>query len=171
MGGGSQPKPQAAPDNTPVLLEQMRQQREDAELARRQTDLSQRNSMIESQNQQAQMLAREGAQRASQSVVGMNALRAAEDATARQRSLTAAQGAGAAVTGGGYDVNAARQSALGNLGAASGTLPSTGANVALPNAVNPAMTTALANQGVGGTNQRTNQFAVPSTSGLTFGGV
>ena len=167
--GGSQPRPQAPPDNTPVLLEQMRQQREDAELARRQTDLSQRNSMIESQNQQAQMLAREGAQKASQSVVGMNALKAAEDAAARQRSLLAAQGAGAAVTGGGYDVNAARQGAMANLGAASGTLPSAAANMMNPTMVNPAMTTA-ANLGAGGGSQRVNQFAVPSASGLTFGG-
>ena len=167
--GGSQPRPQAPPDNTPVLLEQMRQQREDAELARRQTDLSQRNSMIESQNQQAQMLAREGAQRASQSVVGMNALKAAEDAAARQRSLLAAQGAGAAVTGTGYDINTARQGAMANLGAASGTLPSAAANMMNPTMVNPAMTTA-ANLGAGGGSQRVNQFAVPSASGLTFGG-
>jgi hypothetical protein len=167
--GGSQPRPQAPPDNTPVLLEQMRQQREDAELARRQTDLSQRNSMIESQNQQASMLAREGTQRAQQNASGMNAIKAAEDAAARQRSATEAQSAGSAVTGGAYDVNAARQGAMANLGAASGTLPSTGANMMNPTMVNPAMTTA-ANQGAGGSNQRVNQFAVPSASGLTFGG-
>jgi hypothetical protein len=38
-----------------------------------------------------------------------------------------------------------------------------------PTMVNPAMTTA-ANQGAGGSSQRVNQFAVPSASGLTFGG-
>jgi hypothetical protein len=172
MGGGSMPTPKPPPDNTPVLLEQMRQNKEEAARARRETDLSQRNAMIEAQNQQASMLAREGSQRAQQSISGMNALKAAEDAAARQRSSMAAQSAGAAATGAGYDVNAARQNALANLGAASGILPSTGANISNPTMVNPAMTTAgMANQGVGGTTQRTNQFATPSASGLTFGGV
>ena len=169
MGGGSMPTPPPPPDNTPILLEQMRQNREESSRARRDTDLSQRNSMVEAQNQQASMLAREGSQRAQQSISGMNALKAAEDSAARQRSLLAAQGAGAAATGTGYDVNAARQGAMANLGAASGTLPSTGANMMNPTMVNPAMTTA-ANQGAGGSNQRVNQFAVPSASGLTFGG-
>lgn len=163
------PKPPRPPDNTPILLEQMRQNREESAQARRDTDLSQRNSMIEAQNQQASMLAREGSQRAQQSISGMNALKAAEDSAARQRSLLAAQGAGAAATGTGYDVNTARQGAMANLGAASGTLPSTGANMLNPTMVNPAMTTA-ANLGAGGGNQRVNQFAVPSASGLTFGG-
>jgi type IV secretory pathway VirB10-like protein len=170
MGGGSMPTPPPPPDNTPVLLEQMRQNREESARARRETDLSQRNAMIEAQNQQASMLAREGSQRAQQSISGMNALKAAEDAAARQRSLLAAQGAGAAATGTGYDINTARQGAMANLGAASGTLPSTGANVMNPTMVNPAMTTA-ANLGAGGGSQRVNQFAVPSASGLTFGGV
>ena len=169
MGGGSMPTPPRPPDNTPILLEQMRQNREESAQARRDTDLSQRNSMIEAQNQQASMLAREGSQRAQQSISGMNALKAAEDSAARQRSLIAAQGAGAAATGTGYDVNAARQGAMANLGAASGTLPSTGANMLNPTMVNPAMTTA-ANLGAGGGSQRVNQFAVPSASGLTFGG-
>lgn len=171
MGGGSMPKPAPPPDNTPVLLEQMRQNREESARARRETDLSQRNAMIEAQNQQASMLAREGSQRAQQSISGMNALKAAEDSAARQRSLLAAQGAGAAATGTGYDINAARAGALSNLGAASGVLPSTGANVPNPTMVNPAMTTAMANQGAGGGTSRVNQFAVPSASGLTFGGV
>jgi hypothetical protein len=171
MGGGSQKAPPPPPDNTPILLEQMRQNREEAARARRETDLSQRNAMIEAQNQQASMLAREGSQRAQQSISGMNALKAAEDAAARQRSLLAAQGAGAAATGTGYDINAARAGALSNLGAASGVLPSTGANLPNPNMVNPAMTTAMANQGAGGSTSRVNQFAVPSASGLTFGGV
>ena len=170
MGGGKMPTPPPPPDNTPILLEQMKQNREDAALARRQLDLTQRNAMIEAQNQQAGLLAREGAQRASQSISGMNALKAAEDAAARQRSAIAAQGAGAAVTGTGYDINAARQGALANLGAASGVLPSTGANIPNPTAVNPALTTAMANQGAGGSGGRTNQFAMPSASGLTFGG-
>ena len=165
------PKPPKPPDNSKVLLEQMKMQREDAALARQQTEASQRNAMIEAQNQQASMLAREGSQRAQQSISGMNALKAAEDAAARQRSLLAAQGAGAAATGTGYDINAARAGALSNLGAASGVLPSTGANVPNPNMVNPAMTTAMANQGAGGGTSRVNQFAVPSASGLTFGGV
>jgi len=170
MGGGSMPTPPPPPDNTPVLLEQMRQNREESARARRETDLSQRNAMIEAQNQQASMLAREGSQRAQQSISGMNALKAAEDAAALQRSLIAAQGAGAAATGTGYDINTARAGALSNLGAASGVLPSTGANVP-PTMVNPAMTTAMANQGSGGGTSRINQFAIPSASGLTFGGV
>ena len=169
MGGGSMPKPPPAPDNSKVLLEQMKMQREEAALARNQTNMAQRNSMIEAQNQQASMLAREGTQRAQQNASGMNAIKEAEDAYARQRSATAAQGAASAVTGGAYDVNAARQGAMANLGAASGTLPSTGANMMNPTIMNPAMTTA-ANQGAGGSNQRVNQFAVPSASGLTFGG-
>ena len=169
--GGSMPSPPPPPDNSKVLLEQMKMQREESALARRETDMAQRNAMIEAQNQQASMLAREGSQRAQQNIGGMNAIKAAEDAAARQRSSTMAQGAGAAATGGAYDVNAARAGALANLGAASGVLPSTGANVPNPTMVNPAMTTAMANQGAGGGTSRVNQFAVPSASGLTFGGV
>ena len=169
MGGGSMPKPPSPPDNSKVLLEQMKMQREEAALARNQTDMAQRSAMIEAQNQQASTLAREGTQRAQQNASGMNAIKEAEDAYARQRSATEAQSAGSAVTGGAYDVNAARQGAMANLGAASGTLPSTGANMMNPTMVNPAMTTA-ANLGAGGSNQRVNQFAVPSASGLTFGG-
>ena len=165
------PKPPQPPDNSKVMLEQMKMQREESARARRETDLSQRNAMIEAQNQQASMLAREGSQRAQQSISGMNALKAAEDAAARQRSLLAAQGAGEAATGTGYDINAARAGALSNLGAASGVLPSTGANLPNPTMVNPAMTTAMANLGAGGGTSRVNQFAVPSASGLTFGGV
>jgi len=171
MGGGSMPTPPPPPDNSKVLLEQMKMQREEAAIGRRETDMAQRNAMIEAQNQQASMLAREGSQRAQQNIGGMNAIKAAEDAAARQRSATAAQGAGSAVTGGAYDVNTARQGALANLGAASGVLPSTGANVPNPTMINPAMTTAMANQGAGGGSSRVNQFAVPSASGLTFGGV
>lgn len=170
--GGSPKAPPPPPDNTPVLLEQMRQNREEAAIARRDTELAQRNAMIEAQNQQASMLAREGSQRAQQTITGLNAIKAAEDAAARQRGSVAAQGAGTAVTGAGYDVNAARQSALSNLGAASGALPSTGANLPNPMMVNPAMTTAgMANQGAGASSQRVNQFVMPSASGLTFGGV
>lgn len=172
MGGGSMPKPPKPPDNTKVLLEQMKMQREDAALARQQTEAAQRNAMIEAQNQQSSSLVREGEQMAKQSMGGMNAIKAAEDAAARQRNLLSSQGAGSVVTGGGYDVNAARQGALANLGAASGVLPSTGANIPNPTMVNPAMTTAaMANQGAGGGTSRVNQFAVPSASGLTFGGV
>jgi hypothetical protein len=170
MGGGSQKAPPPPPDNSKVLLAQMKMQQEESALARQQAESAQRNAMIEAQNQQSSALVREGEQMAKQSMGGMNALKAAEDAAARQRSLLATQQAGSAVTGGAYDVNAARQGALSNLGAASGTLPSTGANVMNPTMVNPAMTTA-ANQGAGGSNQRVNQFAVPSASGLTFGGV
>ena len=58
MGGGSMPTPPPPPDNTPVLLEQMRQNKEESARARRETDLSQRNAMIEAQNQQASMRVR-----------------------------------------------------------------------------------------------------------------
>jgi len=171
MGGGSQPVPQQQSDYSGLMLMQMQMQQDQAEAARRQAEEAQRKALIESQTQSNAALAREGMQKAQQSLSGVNAVKTAEDAAAKQRNLVTQQGVGTSAMGSAYDVNAARQGAMSNLGSASGVLPSASGNITSPAMVNPALTTAGAtNQGVGGTNQRVNQFATPSVSGLTFGG-
>ena len=71
-----------------------------------------------------------------------------------EQERQAAMAAGAQATGAGaYNINAARQKALVDLGAMAGSLPATEAN-----------------RGTGGTQQSSNIFALPSTTGLQFGG-
>jgi hypothetical protein len=102
----------------------------------------------------------------------MREMQSLEDTAAATKLRQEQEAAGAAATGGGFDVNAARNAALSNLGAAASTLPATAANLAAnPAIVNPAMTTAQSlNTGAGGGTQRTNVFTLPSTQNLTFGG-
>ena len=163
MGGGRQapaPAPLQQGNNSDLLMMQMQMQQDQAEIGRRQAEAAQQAALLDAQKQQNATMAREGMQKAQQSLSGINAV-----------NLTAQQNAGTSVIGSAYDVNAARQGAMSNLGAASGVLPSASGNITSPAMVNPALTTAGAtNQGVGGTNQRVNQFATPSASGLTFGG-
>ena len=174
MGGGRQapaPAPLQQGNNSDLLMMQMQMQQDQAEIGRRQAEAAQQAALLDAQKQQNATMAREGMQKAQQSLSGINAVKSAEEAASKQRNLTAQQNAGASVIGSAYDVNAARQGAMSNLGAASGVLPSASGNITSPAMVNPALTTAGAtNQGVGGTNQRVNQFATPSVSGLTFGG-
>jgi hypothetical protein len=90
-----------------------------------------------------------------QSLNNMNIGQQAKDqsALAAQNSLN---------TGAGFDVGAARQSSLQQMGA--GTM-ATPMQQGMGGAVSQA-----ANAGAGGTQQRSNMFSVPNTTGLTFGG-
>jgi hypothetical protein len=126
---------------------------------------AQRDALITGQNTAAQSAMLQAQQQAQQNLGRQNQMQQMQDASALATAQKAAQGAGAAVAGAGYDINAANAAKMGNLGAASSTLPGTGANAAgnPANNKNPALTTA-ASAG------RANQFAMPSSAGLTFGG-
>jgi hypothetical protein len=72
---------------------------------------------------------------------------------------------------GNFDFANTKQGALQQLGAASGTLPQTGSNLLTGTyGLNPAATTAAAALNKTGDTKQKNQYLMPNTSGLTFGG-
>jgi hypothetical protein len=144
-------------------MAQAEQQRVAAEEAAKQ-------AAIQAQSSAAQGAAQQNLQDVAQKIEGMNTMQNLADQSTLadyQKSLTT----GAENVTGGYDMANAKQSAMQNLGLASGSLPQTPSNlIGSLAAVNPAMTTAATNTQVGGTKQSQNQFNMPNTSGLVFGG-
>ena len=169
MGGKkSSPAPAPAPvDPTPAYLAQMQAQ-QDAQL--KAAAEAQRQALIQSQFSAGQQAMQQGEQQARQDLASMGAMQSIRDANARMAAQQAQTSAANLATGGGYDVGAARQSALENLGAASGMLPTTTANVAYPTAVNPIFA-GLANQGVASTAKKANIHSPTTSSDFKFGGV
>jgi hypothetical protein len=129
-----------------------------------------KQAAIQSQSATAQGAAQQNLQDVAQKIEGMNTMQNLADQSTLsdyQKSLTT----GAENMTGGYDMADAKQSAMQNLGLASGALPQTSSNlIGSLSAVNPAMTTAATNTQVGGTKQAQNQFNMPNTTGLVFGG-
>jgi len=129
-----------------------------------------KQAAIQSQSATAQNAAQQNLQDVSQKIEGMNTMQNLADQstlTDYQKSLTT----GAENMTGGYDMANAKESAMQNLGLASGLLPQTPSNlIGSLSAVNPAMTTAAINTQAGGTKQLQNQFSMPNTSGIVFGG-
>jgi hypothetical protein len=110
---------------------------------------AQKQAQIQAQTQAGQQAQMQSEATARQSLGGMNAIQQAQDyATLASQP---AGGAGVSATGGGFDAGQVRQQSLQQM---------TGGDSQQP----------MANQGVGGTQQRLNKFATPATSGLTFGG-
>lgn len=128
---------------------------------------AQRQALIQSQIQSGAQLETSGEQAARQQLATMGSMQAIKDANAlaslQQQQATQAQQA----TGGGFDVNAAQQAALENMGATSGMLPATSQNVPYT-ATNPALSS-LVNQGASA--KRANMFNMPQSSDLKFGGL
>jgi hypothetical protein len=128
-----------------------------------------KQAAIQTQAATAQSASQQNAQDIAQKLEGMNTMQNLSDQTALgqyQQAMTT----GAENMTGGYDMGNAKASAMEQLGVASGVLPQTPSNLAGSiNAINPAMTTA-ANAQAGGTKKAQNQFNMPNTSGLTFGG-
>jgi hypothetical protein len=114
-------------------------------------------------------MANQSQQAVGQYLSQQNQLQKGQDLASTQAAAQAAAGAGGAATGGGYDINQSKQEALSNLGAAAGGMPMTAANQvgAGGSTMNPAAAgqAAMVNQGA-----QPNQFAMPSMSGITFGG-
>ena len=138
-----------------MLMEQQNQQAKIAAEAQRQALIQQQNVAGEQAMQQGEMAARQ-----QLSTMGsMQALKDANALAARQQSQAAS---GQQMTGGGYDVGAARQSALSALGAGP-AVPQTPANVTTMQGM-----PISANQGAGGSTGRANLYNSPSN--LQFGG-
>jgi hypothetical protein len=149
--------------------EMLRYQMDQAEKQRIASEAAANQAAIQTQSATAQSAAQQNAQDVAQKLEGMNTMQNLSDQTALdqyQQAMTT----GAENMTGGYDMGNAKASAMEQLGIASGVLPQTPSNlVGSINAVNPAMTTA-ANDQKSGTKKTQNQFNMPNTSGLTFGG-
>jgi hypothetical protein len=182
--GGGKSKPAPAPDNSAMIAliqSQMAQQAEQFAAAQKaaleaeeRATKAQEEAALRAENVSASEKMQQSFTNAQSNLANLEARQQLEDAQAQETAAQQYAAAGAAATGGGYDINAAREEALKNLGAASGTLPSTAANrAAMAAGSNPAMTTAasqLANMGAGGSAQRQNVFTLPQAKNLTFGG-
>lgn len=149
--------------------EMLRFQMEQAEKQRLAAEEAAKQAAIQAQSATAQSAAQQNAQDVAQKLEGMNTMQNLADQSALgqyQQELTT----GAENVTGGYDMGNAKASALEQLGVASGALPKTPSNlVGSLNAVNPAMTTAATKKS--DDSQKTlNQFTVPNTSGIVFGG-
>jgi hypothetical protein len=145
-------------------------QMEQADKQRIAAEEAAKQAAIQTQSATAQGAAQQNLQDVAQKIEGMNTMQNLADQSTLsdyQKSLTT----GAENMTGGYDMADAKQSAMQNLGLASGVLPQTSSNlIGSLSAVNPAMTTAATNTQTGGTKQSQNQFNMPNTSGLIFGG-
>lgn len=129
-----------------------------------------KQAAIQSQSSMAQQAAQQNMQDIGQKLTGQNTMQELADQNAAKaygKTITT----GAENVTGGYDFAKAKQNALQQLGAASGTLPQTQPNT-LSNiyGLNPAATTAAAALNKTGDTKKQNQYLMPNTSGLTFGG-
>jgi hypothetical protein len=176
MGGGGKSAPAPAPapakqDDSAMLalIASMQAQAVAAqEAARRAQEQSVYNASVQSANQAGT----QGSQQAMQQLGLLNQSQQAADAAKLTEYQKSSAGAGLSATGGAYDIGGTQKAQLANLGAAAGLNPVTAANTAGGMGIkNPAAMTAgsqaaSANRGV----TQANQFATPSTTGLTFGG-
>lgn len=125
---------------------------------------------IQSQSTMAQQASQQNLQDISQKLSGQNTMQELSDQNAAKtygKSLTTA----AENMTGNFDFANTKQGALQQLGAASGTLPQTGSNLLSGiYGLNPAATTAAAALNKTGDTKQKNQYLMPNTSGLTFGG-
>lgn len=129
-----------------------------------------KQAAIQSQSSMAQQAAQQNMQDVSQKLSGQNTMQELADQNAAKaygKSLTT----GAENMTGDFDFSKTKQGALQQLGAASGTLPQTGSNLLTGTyGLNPAATTAAAALNKTGDTKQKNQYLMPNTSGLTFGG-
>jgi hypothetical protein len=132
----------------------------------------QRQLKIQAEDQQAQSQQLGSVQQAQKSLSGLQASQQLQDQQSAQRQGLATSSIGGG--GGGFDINAAKMQALGNVAGA-------GAAAGLPYASGPAASGGAAPMGVpqgliaanaqaGGTNAPQNRFALPQAQNLTFGG-
>jgi pyruvate/2-oxoglutarate dehydrogenase complex dihydrolipoamide acyltransferase (E2) component len=168
-GGGGNPPPQ----NDTAMLAMIAQMQRQAEAAAAAARRAQEEAVYNSQVQAANQAGAQGSQEALQQLGLLNQTQQAADAAKLSEQQKASSGAGYSATGGAYDLNAAKKAQLQNLGAATGALPKTMANVFAtdPMTKNPADMTASGLPKTANTSVTSaNQFALPSTQGLTFGG-
>ena len=134
----------------------------EAERQRKAAEEAAKQVAIQAQSATAQQAGMQNAQTVAGQLQGQDTTQQLADELASgqyQQALTS----GAENMTGGYDMALSKEQALKDLGAASGALPQTPSNLLSGiAATNPAMTTA-------GT-QKQNEFNLPSTTGLVFGG-
>jgi hypothetical protein len=125
---------------------------------------------IQSQSTMAQQASQQNLQDISQKLYGQNTIQGLADQNAAKaygKSLTA----GAENMTGNFDFANTKQGALQQLGAVSGILPPTKSNLFSGTyGLNPAATTASSTLNKTGNENQKNQYMMPNTSGLTFGG-
>jgi hypothetical protein len=190
MGGGKQAAPtnaqvQAQSDQEAAMMKmnmQMNQQQmamqqsmlqaqlDAAEKQRVAAERAAQEAAVQSQSQMAQQAAQQNMQDVEQKLTGKNVMQELADQNAAKtynKSITT----GAENATGNFDFANSKQNALQQLGAASGTLPQTTSNT-LSNiyGLNPAATTAASALNKTGDTKQKNQYIMPNTSGLTFGG-
>jgi len=165
--GGSPKMPAPPPDNSMAIMQMMMQhQQQMANEAAARAEKAQRDAAIRAEDTAAEQRVLQGAGGAQQALSRMESMQGLEDTAKLDQQRQQDLGTGLAATGGGYDVNKAREEAMMNLGMASSALPQTPYNLAASTRLyNPAMTTAGQQ-----TEQRQNLFTLPDTSGLIFGG-
>jgi hypothetical protein len=156
-GGAKGGRGKTARDPMIELMKDM--QKQQAEQAKAAAE-AQRQALIQQQviaGEQSQQMGEEAAQRQLSQFGSMQAIRDANALAAARRAQTFA---GQQATGGGFDINRAREESLANLGAAvaGAMLPSRSPMTALPSTTTP--------QGA----RRANLFTLPSYSGIQFGG-
>jgi hypothetical protein len=190
MGGGRQAAPtkaqvQAQADQENAMMQmnmQMNQQQmamqqsmlqaqlDAAEKQRIAAEEAAKQAAIQSQSSMAQQAAQQNMQDVEQKLIGKNTMQEFADKNAENaynKSLTA----GAENVTGNFDFAKTKQGALQQLGAASGTLPQTDANL-MSNiyGLNPAATTAATALNKTGATKDKSQYTMPNTSDLKFGG-
>lgn len=170
-GGGGQQAPAPVQDNTAMLamIKQMNDQALAAQAAARK---AQEQAVYNSSVQAANQAGTQGSQQAMQQLGLLDQTQQAADAATLASQQKAATGLAESATGGTFDINASRKAQLANLGSAASLLPKTQANQfgTDPMSMNPANKTAgsvSANTGV----TSANQFKIPATEGLRFGGM
>jgi hypothetical protein len=169
--GGGSPAPAPVQDNS-AMLAMIKQMNDQALAAQEAARKAQEQAVYNSQVQAANQAGTQGSQQAMQQLGLLNQSQQAADAATLASQQKAATGLAESATRGTYDINKSRAAQLANLGSAASLLPKTQANqfATDPMSMNPADKTAktmLANEGV----TSANQFKVPSTQGLKFGGM
>lgn len=174
MGGGN-PQPATivmpAPDNSAILA-LIAQMESDQAAARDAAEKAQKEAMLKAEENATSLAKKQGEYMASQNLSRLEQVGAMKDAAALEKQKEQVSAAGSQLAGGVYDPNAVAQSRLQNLGAASGTLPSTPSNLAAAGAAsgkNPALTTAASNL-QNATGAAKTSFQLPETEGLILGG-
>jgi hypothetical protein len=169
--GGGAPAPAPVQDNSAMLL-MIKQMNDQALAAQEAARKAQEQAVYNSSIQSANQAGTQGSQQAIQQAGLLDQTQRAADAATLASQQKASTGLAESATGGTFDLNASRRAQLANLGSAASLLPKTQANqfAADPMSMNPADKTAgsiAVNQGI----TSANQFKIPSTQGLKFGGM
>lgn len=167
MGGKKKaPKPEPKPAIDPMMVYLQQQQTLQAQQAAASAE-AQRQALIQSQIQSGAQAELAGEQAAKQQLATAGSMQSIRDANALAASKLASSESAQQATGGGFNVNAAQQDALSNLGAAQGMIPTTAANMTgIPSMSQSNLAASQFPKA-----KKSNIFSLPKTSDITFGGV